>query len=82
MQHKAIVYSIEGCAFCIKAKDLLESNNIKYEEYNCDDINNYLELVDLLGGKSKFTFPQIFLNKQHVGGYSELSEQLNEINDH
>jgi len=72
-----IIWSKENCIFCDMAKDLLEHNNISYEErkighgYSKDDL-----LAVLPDAK---TVPQIFIDDKYIGGFTELSAHLAEI---
>jgi len=68
---KVIVYTSTFCPFCIRAKHLLDSKGVDYQEKNIDET---LELVDEVVKKSggRQTVPQIFIGDQHVGGCDEL----------
>jgi len=37
MAKSVIVYSTSHCPYCIKLKDFLKENNIKYVEYNVEE---------------------------------------------
>jgi glutaredoxin len=73
---KAIVWSKDNCTFCDQAKALLEQRNIAYEErkigygYTREDL---LEAVP-----TARTVPQIFVNNNHVGGFTELRKYIEE----
>jgi glutaredoxin len=73
---KAIVWSKDNCTFCDQAKALLEQRNIAYEEkkigygYTREDL---LEAVP-----TARTVPQIFVNNNHVGGFTELKKYIEE----
>ncbi len=67
---KVIVYTIEFCPFCARAKQLLRSKGVSFEEM---DITNREEMWDELEKKSNMkTVPQIFVNDKLIGGYQEL----------
>jgi glutaredoxin 3 len=81
----AVVYTRENCIFCTKAKELLNNNNISYEEYILDVFgrdNRPLvenqhwstkdELLQLC--PTAKTVPQIWLDGKYVGGFTELSK--------
>ena len=73
---KAIVWSKDQCPYCVQAKALLESRGIEYEERN---INNGWDKDDLLTAvPGARTLPQIFLDEQLVGGFTELRKRLTE----
>jgi glutaredoxin len=73
---KAIVWSKDNCTFCDQAKALLEQRNIAYEErkigygYTREDL---LEAVP-----TARTVPQIFVNKNYIGGFTELRKYIEE----
>jgi len=73
---KAIVWSKDQCPDCVQAKALLESRGIEYEERN---INNGWDKEDLLAAvPTARTLPQIFLDEELVGGFTELRKRLTE----
>jgi glutaredoxin 3 len=73
---KAIVWSKDQCPYCVQAKALLESRGIEYEERN---INNGWDKEDLLAAvPTARTLPQIFLDEELVGGFTELRKRLTE----
>ena len=74
--NKVCVFSKTTCGFCNKAKLLLDSCNIKPLVYEMDIIQEGSILHQQLISKTNHkTVPNIFINGNHIGGYSEL-EQL------
>jgi glutaredoxin 3 len=64
------VYSTRWCGYCVRAKALLESRGIEYEEISLDDDPAFRQkLFDLTGG---WTVPQILIDGKPIGGYTEL----------
>ena len=64
------VYSTRWCGYCVRAKTLLESRGIEYEEISLDDDPGFRQkLLDLTGG---WTVPQILIDGRPIGGYTEL----------
>jgi glutaredoxin 3 len=64
------VYSTRWCAYCVRAKGLLESRGLEYEEISLDDDPAFRQkLFDLTGG---WTVPQILIDGEPIGGYTEL----------
>ena len=73
---KAIVWSKDNCTFCDQAKALLEQRNIPYEEKK---IGYGFTREDLLEAvPTARTVPQIFVNNNHVGGFTELRRYIEE----
>jgi glutaredoxin 3 len=72
---RAIVWSKDACPFCVQAKNLLTMKGIDYEERNISQgpwtREQLLEAVP-----NARTLPQIFLDEQHVGGFTELRAKL------
>jgi glutaredoxin len=72
----AIVWSKDNCTFCDQAKALLEQRNIAYEERK---IGYGYTREDLLAAvPTARTVPQIFVNNNHVGGFTELRKYIEE----
>ena len=64
------VYSTDPCSFCSRAKELLQRRGYAYEEINLSkDPAGRAELVDKTG---MFSFPQIVINGEVLGGFREL----------
>ena len=64
------IYVLPDCPWSKKAYNILDSYNIKYNSYL---ITNDDDFVRIRNRTSMNTFPQIFINNQFIGGYSELS---------
>ena len=65
------IFTREGCEFCHKAKEILEDNNIDYEEHVLNLDYSIKTLVAISGGT---TVPQIFANGEKIGGAAELEK--------
>jgi glutaredoxin len=73
---KAIVWSKDNCAFCDQAKALLEQRNIEYEERKIGHGYTREDLLEAV--PTARTVPQIFVNNNHVGGFTELRKYIEE----
>ena len=73
---KAIVWSKDFCPFCVQAKALLESKGIEYEERNVSLDWTREQLLEAV--PTARTLPQIFLDQELVGGFTELRKKLTE----
>ena len=71
---KAIVWSKYNCPYCDQAKALLTQRNIAYEERKIGDGYTREELLEAV--PTARTVPQIFINNQLVGGFTELRTYL------
>ncbi len=71
---KAVVWSKYHCPFCDQAKNLLKAKGIPFEERKIGDGWTKEELLESVPNAR--TVPQIFIDEQLVGGYTELREYL------
>ena len=71
---KAVVWSKDSCPFCDQAKNLLKMKGIEFEEKK---IGYGFTREDLLEAvPTARTVPQIFLDDQLIGGFTELKKHL------
>jgi glutaredoxin 3 len=71
MAAKVELYSKMFCPFCIRATALLESKGVDIIDIPAaNDKAKRAEMNQRSGGRN--TFPQIFINGQHVGGCDDL----------
>jgi glutaredoxin 3 len=67
---KIELYTTRWCGYCVRAKALLDSKGLDYEEINLDGDPGFRQrLFDLTGG---WTVPQILIDGKPIGGYTEL----------
>lgn len=62
------------CSYCHAAKDLLQRKGIAYAEV--DAITDAEQAQALLRQSGQRTVPQIFVDEQPIGGFTELAEVL------
>jgi glutaredoxin 3 len=68
---KVEVYTTNYCPYCMRAKVLLKSKGVKFEEIDVtDDPDLRAKMVVLAGGRQ--TVPEIFINGEIIGGCDEL----------
>jgi glutaredoxin 3 len=64
------VYSTDPCSFCVRAKELLARRGYAYEEINLSkDPAGRARLAEETG---MFSFPQVIISGELVGGFREL----------
>jgi glutaredoxin len=78
----AEIYTKSDCPYCVKAKDLLSTKGLSYKEFivspgfNETTLNEnqfYVTKSQLLEKlPNAKTVPQIWLDGQYIGGYTEL----------
>ena len=74
MEKRAIVWSKYLCTFCEQAKQLLSQRGISYEEKKIGDGYTKEELLEAV--PTARTVPQIFIDDQLIGGFTELKKHL------
>ncbi len=68
---KVELYTTTSCPFCVRAKALLRTKAVQFQEIDVTDDDALREkMIELAGGRR--TVPEIFINGQLVGGYDEL----------
>lgn len=69
---KVEIYTKWTCPYCLRAKRLLDSKGVSYEEY---DITmggpQRAEMIQRANGR--ITVPQIFIDGKHIGGSDDLA---------
>lgn len=73
---KAIVWSKYQCPYCDQAKALLNSKGIQFEERKIGDGWTREDLLEAV--PTARTVPQIFINDELIGGFTELKTKLTE----
>ena len=72
MAAKVEMYSKMFCPFCIRATALLEGKGVTIIDYPAaNDKEKRAEMNQRSGGRN--TFPQIFIDGEHVGGSDDLA---------
>ena len=65
------IYTKTFCSFCWRAKALLESKGVAFQEISVDFGGAEKQrMVERAGGRT--TVPQIFIDDTHVGGCDDL----------
>ena len=67
---RAVIWSKYHCPYCDQAKALLTQKGITFEERKIGDGYSKEDLLEAVPGAR--TVPQIFLNDNLVGGFTEL----------
>lgn len=68
------IYSMNGCSWCVKAKEIAESYSLEYQVKDVGDTQTLTELQRLVPAVR--TVPQIFWDDRHIGGYNEFAEEV------
>jgi glutaredoxin 3 len=68
---EVLVYTTDYCPYCIRAKALLAKKRVPFTEVNVEerpDLRSWL-----VSASGQRTVPQIFINNQAIGGFSEMA---------
>ena len=66
-----VIYTRQYCGYCSAAKALLEDKGVEYVEHDATGRPELrAEMIEKARGRT--TFPQIFINGQHVGGCDDI----------
>ena len=63
------IYTTPYCPYCVRAKQLLDSKEVSYEEIDVSDRSLRPNMTKITGGT---TVPQIIINGNPIGGCDEL----------
>jgi glutaredoxin 3 len=65
------IYTKTFCGYCWRARELLETKGIEFEEHVIDGGGpKREEMIQRAGGRT--TVPQIFIDGRHIGGCTDL----------
>jgi len=80
--NKVQIYTSNYCPYCIRAKQLLDSKGVEYDEVNLDkNPEKKLETMQMFNWR---TVPIILIGDELIGGYDQLvslerSKKLDEL---
>ena len=69
------IYGKPSCGYCVMAKTLCEQKGVEYEYLNMGDDYTTEEFFNTF--PTARTFPQIQVDGESIGGYTELETRLN-----
>ena len=68
---KVEIYTKTFCGFCVRARHLLQSKGVAFDEYVIDGGGpKREEMIQRANGRT--TVPQIFIGEVHIGGCDDL----------
>ena len=74
-KNKIVIYTVNYCRYCKRAKVLLDSIDARYQEIK---VTNYKLLKEVFGITKRIVrLPQILIDGKHIGGFNELEELYN-----
>ena len=69
-QPRVVMYSTDWCPYCRRARQLLDSKQVPYEEIDFDMSPEARAEMQRRSGRT--SVPQIFIGDVHVGGSDDL----------
>lgn len=67
---EVIIYTRDGCPYCVRAKSLLDRKGAGYQEFNASKDPDIRQ--EMIARSGRNTFPQVFVNGQHLGGCDDI----------
>jgi len=67
---EVVIYTSATCGYCIRAKQLLDSKSVSYQEISVDDDPE--KRAEMIARSKRHTVPQIFIADKHIGGCDDL----------
>ncbi|MBI6634134.1 glutaredoxin 3 [Pseudomonas paralactis] len=67
---QVVVYSSDYCPFCIRAKQLLQSKEVAFDEIKVDGKPQVRAEMAQKAGRT--SVPQIWIGARHIGGCDDL----------
>ncbi|GLX12424.1 MULTISPECIES: glutaredoxin 3 [Pseudomonadaceae] len=67
---QVVIYSSDWCPFCIRAKQLLTSKSVSFDEIRVDGKPDVRAEMTRKAGRT--SVPQIWIGETHVGGCDDL----------
>lgn len=65
-----VIYTTRYCPYCIRAKELLASKGLRWQEIAVDGRADLRAEMEARSGQ--YTVPQIWVDGRHVGGCTDL----------
>ena len=69
---KIEMYTTAVCPYCVRAKLLLQSRGLIWEEIRID--LEYSRQSEMLERSKRRSVPQIFIDGMHIGGFDDLAK--------
>ena len=81
VQAGVVMYSTRFCPYCVRARSLLDSKDVAYEDIGVDAKPELRR--EMMHKSGRRTVPQIWIGERHVGGYDDLArlEQAGKLDE-
>jgi len=71
MKNTITIYSRPSCAYCVRAKMLMNEEGLAYQEINIQQ--EPTRRAEMIERSKRYTVPQIFIGELAIGGYDDLA---------
>ena len=72
------IYTKSNCDACLKVKKMLPDARFVNCDTYLEDVDEFFDFLESLTDKAPSKFPMIFMNRDYIGGYKELSMNIEE----
>ena len=76
---KAIMYGTSKCVWCDRVAKMLNNSEIEVEKIDVSESKENLKLMKKVAGKTTTTVPQVIIDGNFVGGYTEVERFINRL---
>ena len=76
---KAKIYGSSHCTWCDRVAKLLEDNGADIEKVDISQDREFIKEMQEAAGVKVNTVPQVIIDDEYVGGYTETERFLNRI---
>ena len=76
---KATIYGTSKCSWCNRVSRMLDENEIEVEKIDVSESKENLKLMKKVAGKTTTTVPQVIIDGNFVGGYTEVERFINRL---
>ena len=76
---EAKMYSTPRCGWCDRVTKMLDENEIEVEKIDVSESKENLKLMKKVAGKTTTTVPQVVIDGNFVGGYTEVERFINRL---
>ncbi|MEZ3498046.1 GrxA family glutaredoxin [Pantoea sp. KPR_PJ] len=73
-----VIFGRPGCPYCVRAKELADKLSAERDDFTYQYVDIQAEGItkadlEKSAGKPVSTVPQIFIDEQHIGGYTDFA---------
>ena len=68
------IYTKDNCSWCVKAKELMNTLHLSYNEKKLGTDYTREDLREMVGEHLPLTVPQIYVRGKRIGGYEDFAD--------